>query len=264
DELNHFYARFKASNTEACMRASAVPDDCVITFSVADTSLCNWILDFLTGRPPGGEGRDTPPPFITCHSSAIRALTMHRRNDACVCVSTPLTLNSTSPCLLPLLSLRKVAGSKSYRYWPKLGSKHNSFRMDSSCYAITELKVKHLLSGQEGAVWHLQYTDRSDHGCPKYVHVFFSYLEEIQSLRRHNNSMLDTSKSLNTPVVVHCRAGVGMVSLSQRVEVPIMLGHLMQQRMLMVQTISQYKFVYDVLIQFLKNSHLICTLTSDL
>ena len=31
DELNHFYARFEASNTEACMTASAVPDDCVIT-----------------------------------------------------------------------------------------------------------------------------------------------------------------------------------------------------------------------------------------
>jgi hypothetical protein len=38
DELNHFYTRFKASNTEACMRASAVPDDCVITLSVADIS----------------------------------------------------------------------------------------------------------------------------------------------------------------------------------------------------------------------------------
>jgi hypothetical protein len=38
DELNHFYARFESSNTEACMRASAVPDDCVITLSVADVS----------------------------------------------------------------------------------------------------------------------------------------------------------------------------------------------------------------------------------
>ena len=38
DELNHFYARFEASNTEACMRASAVPDDCVITLSVTDVS----------------------------------------------------------------------------------------------------------------------------------------------------------------------------------------------------------------------------------
>lgn len=36
-----------------------------------------------------------------------------------------------------------------------------------------------------------------------------AYLEEIQSVRRHTNSMLDTSKSLNPPVVVHCSAGVG-------------------------------------------------------
>jgi hypothetical protein len=38
DELNYFYAHFKAINTEACMRASAVPDDCVIKLSLADVS----------------------------------------------------------------------------------------------------------------------------------------------------------------------------------------------------------------------------------
>ena len=38
DKLNDFYARFEASNTETCMRASAVPDDCVITLSAADVS----------------------------------------------------------------------------------------------------------------------------------------------------------------------------------------------------------------------------------
>ena len=38
DEVNHFYARFDASIAETCMRASAVPDDCVITLSVADVS----------------------------------------------------------------------------------------------------------------------------------------------------------------------------------------------------------------------------------
>lgn len=125
-----------------------------------------------------------------------------------------------------------------------------------------------------------------------------AYLEEIQSVRRHTNSMLDTSKSLNPPVVVHCSAGVGrtgvviltelmisclehnevgvtaraflvscrfwgprvislFLSPPQPVEVPTMLSELRQQRMLMVQTISQYKFVYQVLIQFLKNSRLI-------
>ena len=38
DKLNYFYARFKASNTEACMRAPVVPDDCVIMLSMADVS----------------------------------------------------------------------------------------------------------------------------------------------------------------------------------------------------------------------------------
>ena len=38
ENLNLFYARFEASNTEACMRASAVLDDYVITLSIADVS----------------------------------------------------------------------------------------------------------------------------------------------------------------------------------------------------------------------------------
>ena len=38
DELYHYYAHFEASNTEACMRASDVLDDRVITLSVADVS----------------------------------------------------------------------------------------------------------------------------------------------------------------------------------------------------------------------------------
>jgi hypothetical protein len=38
DKQNGFYADFKASNTELCMRAPAVPDDFVIRLSVADVS----------------------------------------------------------------------------------------------------------------------------------------------------------------------------------------------------------------------------------
>ena len=38
EELNYFYARFEASNTEACIKASSVLDACVITLSVADVS----------------------------------------------------------------------------------------------------------------------------------------------------------------------------------------------------------------------------------
>ena len=38
DELNYFYARFEANNTETCMRAPAVPEECVITLSAADAN----------------------------------------------------------------------------------------------------------------------------------------------------------------------------------------------------------------------------------
>jgi hypothetical protein len=38
NELNAFYACFEASNTEPCMSAPAVPDDCVVSFSVANVS----------------------------------------------------------------------------------------------------------------------------------------------------------------------------------------------------------------------------------
>ena len=36
-----------------------------------------------------------------------------------------------------------------------------------------------------------------------------AYLEEIQSVRRHTNSMLESTKNQHPPIVVHCSAGVG-------------------------------------------------------
>uniref|UniRef100_A0A8C7J2T3 Steroid 21-hydroxylase n=1 Tax=Oncorhynchus kisutch TaxID=8019 RepID=A0A8C7J2T3_ONCKI len=51
DELNHFYARFEASNTEACMRASAVPENLVVnTYQHAREVLLQRGKEFA-GRP---------------------------------------------------------------------------------------------------------------------------------------------------------------------------------------------------------------------
>lgn len=90
--------------------------------------------------------------------------------------------------------------SKSHRYWPKLGSKHNSathgkfkvttkFRTDSGCYATTGLKVKHLLSGQERTVWHLQYTDWPEQGCPEYVQGFLCEWDYVTCLTIRSMSL---------------------------------------------------------------------------
>ncbi|XP_037359639.1 tyrosine-protein phosphatase non-receptor type 21 [Talpa occidentalis] len=169
---------------------------------------------------------------------------------------------------------------KSFRYWPRLGSRHNTvtygrfkittrFRTDSGCYATTGLKMKHLLTGQERTVWHLQYTDWPEHGCPEDLKGFLSYLEEIQSVRRHTNSTSEP-KSPSSPLLVHCSAGVGRTGVvilsevmiaclehNEVLDIPRVLDMLRQQRMMMVQTVGQYTFVYRVLIQFLKSSRLI-------
>lgn len=183
--------------------------------------------------------------------------------------------------IIAMVTAEEEAGrEKSFRYWPRLGSRHNTvtygrfkittrFRTDSGCYATTGLKIKHLLTGQERTVWHLQYTDWPDHSCPEDFKGFLAYLEEIQSVRRHTNSTSDP-KNTNPPVLVHCSAGVGrsgVVILSEimvaclehneMLDVPTVLGLLRQQRMMMVHTVSQYTFIYKVLIQFLKNSRLI-------
>jgi hypothetical protein len=54
DELNYFYAHYESSNTEACMRASAVPDDCVITLSVADVSKTFKQVNIQKAAGPNG------------------------------------------------------------------------------------------------------------------------------------------------------------------------------------------------------------------
>lgn len=183
--------------------------------------------------------------------------------------------------IIAMVTAEEESGrEKSFRYWPRLGSRHNTvtygrfkittrFRTESGCYATTGLKIKHLLTGQERTVWHLQYTDWPDHGCPEDLKGFLTYLEEIQSVRRHTNSISDP-KNTNLPVLVHCSAGVGRTGVvilseimiaclehNEALDVPKFLLKLRNQRMIMVQTLSQYTFIYKVIIQYLRNSRLI-------
>lgn len=97
-----------------------------------------------------------------------------------------LFLITTPTDLLYVIRFLQERGrEKSFRYWPRLGSRHNTvtygrfkittrFRTESGCYATTGLKIKHLLTGQERTLWHLQYTDWPDHGCPDDLKGFLS------------------------------------------------------------------------------------------
>lgn len=99
-------------------------------------------------------------------------LQMRRARERARCGAAPRALT------VRVLVCQEGGREKSFRYWPRLGSRHNTvtygrfkittrFRTDSGCYATTGLKMKHLLTGQERTVWHLQYTDWPEHGCPE-------------------------------------------------------------------------------------------------
>ena len=100
-------------------------------------------------------------------------------------------------------------------------------------------------------------------------------------------SEVAAGKNSNTPVLVHCSAGVGRTGITILVDILLycadhnisidipkvglaiedeqitndahvqVLSHLRQQRMLMVQTVAQYKFVHTFLINYLGQSRLI-------
>jgi len=148
-----------------------------------------------------------------------------------------------------------------------------------SCTYVTSSLTMRQSDGSTHSVYHIRYTDWPDHTCPQDVQGFLSFLEGIDAIYRLNaregSSLLrkkskTASSTFNTPVLVHCSAGVGRsgvvilcdfllrsLDFSIEIEVPKVLCDLRFQRMRSVQNLDQYRFIYNVFIQYLKNSRLI-------
>lgn len=170
-------------------------------------------------------------------------------------------------------------------YWPtragatvEVGNGFKITNMSSTtydeAYTTTTLKLVHSPSNKTRTLWHLQYTDWGETGCPTNVRAFLNFLEELSALRNHITTnateIIGVGRNRNPPVCVHCSAGVGRTGVAiltdillycvdhnVDIDIPKMLTHLRQQRMLMVQTVAQYKFVHTALIAYLKQSRLI-------
>ncbi|MPC52048.1 Tyrosine-protein phosphatase non-receptor type 14 [Portunus trituberculatus] len=101
--------------------------------------------------------------------------------------------------------------------------------------------------------------------------VRLGFLEELSTLRRYTyKEVRGVGRNRNTPVLVHCSAGVGRSGVTILCDLlleatdhnlpldpPKVLQHLRQQRMALVQTIAQYKLVYQVLLAYLNRARLI-------
>lgn len=58
------------------------------------------------------------------------------------------------------------------------------FGKPSQGQSITKLELVHIPTGQQRHIWHLQYSDWADHGCPKDVGLFLSktFLSKLKTL----------------------------------------------------------------------------------
>lgn len=179
-----------------------------------------------------------------------------------------------------LTGLEEAGRDKCHRYWPENKGPKNKQKygdydvyvkliQGSGSYVTRTLAVTHRRSGKQRQIWHLQYTGWPDHGCPGDTEGFHWYLEEIESVRRQCEMELGPDEA-PPPLLVHCSAGVGRSGVlilthimrvcldhSYNVNVASVLEKMRAQRMHMVQTVTQYTFVYQCLVNYLKGARLI-------
>lgn len=178
---------------------------------------------------------------------------------------------------LPDAKERCINVGKEYQVWWEFSQKTG--------HCITsKVRLCHVTSRRYRTLWHLHYTDWgepkatptngnagiSDKDCPQSVAHALGFLEELQSVQQHSMTEIPPGHNKNPPVLVHCPTAVGRTGLvilcdlllytvdhNQEVDIPTVVGLLRHQRAFMVQTLAQYRFVYCLLIHYLKQTRLI-------
>ncbi|XP_057303536.1 tyrosine-protein phosphatase non-receptor type 21-like [Hydractinia symbiolongicarpus] len=183
-------------------------------------------------------------------------------------------------CVVAMVS-KEVEGeiSKCWRYWPDDHNNSNvtfgqisvktNFNNFFAAYSIRSLQIQHVASKQSRTVFQIQYIQwPEDGGVPMWTKPFIEFLEEIHSLRKASAEMNGHLEEQET--LIHCedgggRSGVvilaemllGMIEHNETLDVPMTLAKLRSQRMNLVSSVDQYRFVYQLLIDYLKRNRLI-------
>jgi len=105
------------------------------------------------------------------------------------------------------------------------------------------------------------YTVWPDHGVPSHPTSMLSFIRHVMSYSQVTRPTINQAKKLDGPTIVHCSAGVGrtgtfiaiescleQIESDKRVDVYGTTIRMRKQRNFMVQTESQYTFIYDALL----------------
>ncbi|XP_066112664.1 tyrosine-protein phosphatase non-receptor type 3 isoform X3 [Saccopteryx bilineata] len=161
--------------------------------------------------------------------------------------------------IVMLTTLTERGRTKCHQYWPDPPEvvEHGSFHIrcqSEDCtiaYVFREMLVTNTETGEEHTVTHLQYVAWPDHGVPDDSSDFLDFVNYVRSLRADAE-----------PVLVHCSAGIGRTGVLVTMETAMCLiernlpvypldivRKMRDQRAMMVQTSSQYKFVCEAILR---------------
>ncbi|NXM02029.1 PTN3 phosphatase, partial [Tyrannus savana] len=164
--------------------------------------------------------------------------------------------------IIMLTTLTERGRTKCHQYWPDPPDvmEYGNFRVrchSEDCtiaYVVREMVITNVETEQQHTVTHLQYVAWPDHGVPD---DSMDFLEFVTCMR--------PKRVKNEPVLVHCSAGIGRTGVLVTMETAMCLiernqpvypldivRKMRDQRAMMVQTSSQYKFVCEAILRVYK------------
>ncbi|RUS91860.1 hypothetical protein EGW08_000431, partial [Elysia chlorotica] len=149
---------------------------------------------------------------------------------------------------------------KCHQYWPLLYETEDFGELQVTCekeedthsFAFREFNLTHAGTGEERHIRHMQYIAWPDHGVPDDPSDFLHFVARV----RHNRD------GMVEPTVVHCSAGIGrtgvlitmetamcLIESNQPVYPLSIVKQMRDQRAMLIQTSSQYKFVCEAILR---------------
>lgn len=165
-------------------------------------------------------------------------------------------------CTLVVMLTTKVERGrvKCHQYWPDLYETTDFGVLQITCvkeeetpsFAFREFTLTHVETNQERHIKHMQYIAWPDHGVPDDPADFLDFVIRV---RKNRIGMVE-------PTVVHCSAGIGrtgvlitmetamcLVEANQTVFPLAIVRQMRDQRAMLIQTASQYKFVCEAILR---------------
>uniref|UniRef100_A0A8C8M0H5 protein-tyrosine-phosphatase n=1 Tax=Oncorhynchus tshawytscha TaxID=74940 RepID=A0A8C8M0H5_ONCTS len=161
--------------------------------------------------------------------------------------------------IIMLTTLTERGRTKCHQYWPHPPEVRDYGYLRVSChseecnlaYVTRQFTLTHTQLGEERSVTHLQYVAWPDHGVPDDPSDFLLFITSVRERRTGD-----------TPLMVHCSAGIGRTGVlitmetalslleSGRPVVPLdIIRTLRDQRAMMIQTTCQFRFMCEAILR---------------